>query len=93
MFEHTPIQKESSNSLRELLDSITKNLRSLSSLNINTDGWDILIIHLMSAKLDKTTGKLWKECKLLNELPTLNEFKDFVKGRSDLLQTLDIPNP
>lgn len=93
LFEHTPIQKESSNSLRELLDSITKNLRSLSSLNINTDGWDILIIHLMSAKLDKTTGKLWKECKLLNELPTLNEFKDFVKGRADLLETLEYTQP
>lgn len=89
LFEFTPLQKESSKSLRELLDAISRNLRSLSALQLDISGWDTLIIHLMSSKLDRTTSKHWKEYSTQDELPSLEEFKTFLKGRADLLETLE----
>lgn len=58
------------------IDSVSRNLRSLNSLEIDADAWDIIIIHLM-----------WKECRLENKLPSRSEFKSFLKGLEGLEYT------
>lgn len=44
---------------------------------------------MMSSKLDRNSGKLWKDNKLENEIPMLGEFKLFLKDRADVLETLE----
>lgn len=84
------IMKESSTSLRSMVDTINKNLRALNTLKINTENWDVLIIHIASSKLDTISSRAWKEhINFCKELPTLDKFITFLKGQADLLESLE----
>lgn len=84
------IPKESSTALRSLIDAINKNLRALNILNIKTDNWDVLIIHMASSKLDVTSSRAWKEhINFSKELPTLEKFITFLKGQAELLESVE----
>ncbi|XP_028042685.1 uncharacterized protein LOC114252404, partial [Bombyx mandarina] len=73
-----PIARESERSLRFLVDHVTKNLRALSSLELPTDKWDILLIFLLSSKLDNVTLIKWEELRnTFDSVPELNQFHKF----------------
>ncbi|CAH2108130.1 unnamed protein product [Euphydryas editha] len=94
LFNVDSINKESSQSLRYLLDITNKNIRALASLGQPTQHWDTLIVHMMSNKLDSTTSRQWEEHRnLLKEVPTLAEFNRFLSNRADLLETIDESKP
>ncbi|XP_022828982.1 uncharacterized protein LOC111358223 isoform X2 [Spodoptera litura] len=83
-----PIVKESFKALRYLIDHLSKNLSSLHTLGLPTDQWDVLLIFIVSAKLDSTTGIKWEEYKnSLSDLPTLDQFYSFLRNRADILET------
>lgn len=90
LFNIDPITKESARALRNIIDVVSKNLRSLKSLNVPTEHWDILIIHIVSNKLDPATIRDWESQRnTIKELPTFNDFLNFLKNRADLLETMD----
>lgn len=62
---------------------------ALKTLNLPTEHWDEIVIHLVSQKLDKTSFTEWEEFKCNKTLPSLNEFYEFLKSRADFLETLD----
>ncbi|XP_023947664.2 uncharacterized protein LOC112052716 [Bicyclus anynana] len=84
--------RESDKSLRFIVDHVTKNLRALSTLKQPTEHWDSLIIYLVSAKLDNNTRFKWEEFIQNNvsysEMPTLEIFLNFLKGRADVLESV-----
>lgn len=85
------MSRESYKSLRFLVDHVSKHLRALKNLGEDTRAWDTLIIHIMSRKLDPHTSLRWEEHR--NDLPSsrmpiLDEFLSFLKGRADVLETL-----
>lgn len=81
--------KECEQSLRFLVDHISKNLRALNSLGEDTDNWDTLIIFMYSAKLNSVTCTKWEEHKSnLSTKPTLEEFYQFLRKRADLVEML-----
>lgn len=81
--------RETDKSLRFVIDHVTKNLRALSTLGLPTDKWDILIIYMVTAKLDNTTCFKWEEHRNnISEIPTLSEFFNFLKCRADVLETV-----
>lgn len=89
LFNVEQVQKDSSKSLRFLVDIINKNLRSLNILDQPTDQWDVLIIFMMSKKLDFISNRQWEEFKSsLSEQPTLKQFITFLNNRAELLETL-----
>lgn len=88
LFEVEPIYTEEPNSLRSLLDNLNKHLRSLRSLNVPTDEWDLIIIYFMVAKLPAILQNKWEERQDSKELPSLQEFKGFLRRRADLLDTM-----
>lgn len=82
--------RESDRSLRFMVDHITKNLRALSSLGQPTDKWDVLIIHIMSSKLDSHTLLKWEECRgVLDDVPNLEQFYKFLINRADVLESIN----
>lgn len=88
IFNLENISKESSGSLRNFIDTVNRNLRALKTLNLPTEHWDILIIQIISNKLDTITNHKWESCRnKLKELPTLKMFNDFLKDRADLLES------
>ncbi|KAL0860640.1 hypothetical protein ABMA27_009990 [Loxostege sticticalis] len=92
LFNVEPITKESSHSIKRLIDQINKNLRALESLNEPTKHWDTLLIHMITQKLDVHTYREWEELKgrLGKDKPTLTKFLEFLCSRADLLETLEL---
>ncbi|XP_049878082.1 uncharacterized protein LOC126375229 [Pectinophora gossypiella] len=94
LFNVKPLPRESERSLRFLVDHVTKNLRALDSLGQPTDKWDVLIIFMLSSKLDSVTLIKWEEhCNSLEgDVPTLEQFKRFLIDRADVLESLNRNN-
>ncbi|KAF9807423.1 hypothetical protein SFRURICE_005381 [Spodoptera frugiperda] len=90
LFSVQSISKESSKSLRHIVDTTNKNLRALSTLGQPVEYWDTLIIYIMASKLDQVTNREWEEHRnSLSEPPTLAVFIEFISNRADLLETLE----
>ncbi|XP_028173207.1 uncharacterized protein LOC114362139 [Ostrinia furnacalis] len=91
LFDLEMIIRESSRSLRNMIDTVNKNLRSLKTLDLPTEHWDVLIIHMVSSKLDPITSREWEEERnKIKDMPSLQQFITFVKNRADLLETMEI---
>lgn len=89
LFNIQPSTRESERALRFIIDHVTKNLRALNTLGQPTLQWDTLIIFMVTAKLDSNTSIKWEEHRnLLSDLPTLNEFLNFLRNRADVLETV-----
>lgn len=90
LFNVDPISKESSKSIRYLIDTTNKNVRALTILKQPTEHWDTLIIYMMSSKLDSVTNRYWEEYRnTLSEPPTLAQFCKFLRDRADLLESIE----
>jgi hypothetical protein len=91
LFEMECVSYESHRAIRFLIDHVSKNLRALNTLEQPTDKWDILIIYLVSTKLDATTFSKWEEYKnTFKNLPALSDFMQFLRNRADILETMAI---
>lgn len=92
LFNIEPIQRESSYKLRNLIDTYSKHLHSLKQMGQQTDHWDVLLIHIITTKLDSSSLREWENAKSNDnkEVPTFNDLKTFLKSRADLLETLEI---
>lgn len=85
-----PASRESHGSLRFIVDHITKNLRAPSSLGLPADKWDVLIIHILSTKLDAHTLLKWEECRSASDdIPTLELFYKFLIDRANILEAVN----
>lgn len=94
VFNLNSINKESSKSLRHIVDTINKNLRALSTLGQPVQHWDTLIIYIITSKLDQVTNREWEEHRnSLTDPPTLDIFIKFISSRADLLETLEESRP
>lgn len=93
LFALEPITRESHKAILFMIDHILKNLRSLETLGLPTDKWDVLIIYIMSTKLDSVTLSKWEEHKNnFTDYPSLNEFIKFIRNRADILETMFVNN-
>ncbi|CAH2097522.1 unnamed protein product [Euphydryas editha] len=91
LFNIKPLSRESERSLRFLVDHVTKNLRALHSLDQPTDKWDVLVIFMLSSKLDSATLAKWEEYRssLDSDTATLEQFNKFMVNRADVLESLN----
>lgn len=89
IFEVSNLKNESAEGLRNLCDTVVKHLRALENLGRPVSEWDDLIIYNLASKLDRYSLKEWESFKVSKEIPTFEDFKDFIRGRADLLETLE----
>ncbi|XP_047520018.1 uncharacterized protein LOC125059586 [Pieris napi] len=89
-FSQKNIVSESSNAVKELLDTTNECLNALKNIGIVTDNWDVIVLYILSSKLDTKSRELWetKICNLTDELPTLNQFFEFLEQRFRSLEFL-----
>ena len=82
---------ESAPRLRKINDSMFKHVTSLKSLANEGELFEVLLIQIISAKLDPTTFREWETRRNKSDLdlPTLAEFREFLKDSADLLETLE----
>ncbi|XP_053623554.1 uncharacterized protein LOC128682758 [Plodia interpunctella] len=90
IFNIESLTRESHKSLRFIIDHMSKNLRALDSLGLPTNQWDVLIIYIMSTKIDPITLRKWEESRnnACSDLPTLSDFIQFLRNQADILETM-----
>lgn len=93
IFSVEQIVRESPKHLRQMLDTVSDSMTSIDGLKVTKDSLcDLLLIHVISNKLDKSSYRDWKEFKTVSELPTLNEFFNFLKHKIDTLDEIHDQN-
>ncbi|KAJ8962427.1 hypothetical protein NQ317_008723, partial [Molorchus minor] len=81
IFDLPNLTQESAADLRKMLDSVSKHLRSLQSLEQPVEHWGTLLVYILSNKLDKTTAREWEKMKgNLDPYPQQSETEDDKKS-------------
>lgn len=90
LFNITTLTKESHQGLRLILDNLEKHLRALEALKLPVQHWDILIIYLITSKLDNISKRDWEKIvRNSDKLPTKTELTNFLKDKCCILESLD----
>ncbi|XP_070529902.1 uncharacterized protein [Cardiocondyla obscurior] len=83
-----PIIKEGASEIRNMCDSVSRQLLLLKALRRDSDKWDDVLVYWLSTKLDAVTAREWHASLKNSELPTMKMFKDFLAHRSRILESL-----
>ncbi|XP_030761095.1 uncharacterized protein LOC115886162 [Sitophilus oryzae] len=90
IFNIQAFSKESSKTLRNIIDTLSKHLKALKQLNQPAEHWDTLIIYIVTSKLDTGTIRDWEEYISKLDVPKLSDLKSFLKSKADLLETIEL---
>lgn len=89
LFNIELVQKENSKALRTFLDEMNIHLRALSNLGEAVETWDILLLRLLSPKLDSRTKREWEAVSSKMTDPKLRDFQEFLENRCQFLENLE----
>lgn len=88
-----PIRNGSHFELRNLSDTVNKNIRCLKALRQGLDHWDSLLIYIVSQKFDSHTKTEWEQYQAQDTLPTYENLMAFLKNHCSILESLSITTP
>lgn len=81
---------ESAQGLKDLIDTSTDCLNALSNIGVDVTNWDIIVIHIITLKLDGESRKQWElhvtSSIAADNLPTYEQFKSFITNRFRALE-------
>lgn len=88
---------ESATFLKELIDTSNDCLSALVNIGIDVSTWDVIVIHLLTLKLDIESRRQWELSASgntnLDELPTYERFKEFITKRFRALEFVESKKP
>lgn len=80
---------ENGTELRNLIDTCTKNVDALKNRELPVAGLsEMILINVISKRLDKETRKLWESQLPADELPTYADMMEFLRERGRILQKM-----
>ena len=85
IMELPSMSKETLAELRQIA-GVAKHLRALKSLKCPTEHWDDVLVYTLSAKLDVNTHREWQKHLTTSQLPTFQQFLEFVNHRCQMLE-------
>ncbi|XP_055590649.1 uncharacterized protein LOC129742731 [Uranotaenia lowii] len=88
LFEFSQLKKESASDLHSLVERFEANVRILKQLGERTEYWDILLIRMLSIRLDSTTRRDWEEFASAKESTTFQDLVGFLQRRVTVLQCM-----
>ncbi|XP_055584795.1 uncharacterized protein LOC129737660 [Uranotaenia lowii] len=88
LFEFAPLKKESASDLHSLVERFEANVRILKQLGERTEFWDVLLIRMLSIRLDPTTRRDWEEFSSTHEAATFPDLVSFLQRRVTVLQSV-----
>lgn len=86
LFEQPILESESAVSLRLLLRTTQKCLRSLKSLGGPTEHWDWMLVYLIVSRLDSKTRRYWELRHTEKVMPTWQQLVTALETRCDALE-------
>ncbi|KAJ8942273.1 hypothetical protein NQ314_010106 [Rhamnusium bicolor] len=86
------LHKGTAAGIREFVAKIKQQMLALENLHENVRNWDMILICILSRKLDSYTSKSYQlDRKNRDVLPTLLEFLDYLEGRATALEAAALP--
>lgn len=91
LFAQKQIPTESAYLIKQLVDTTSTCLKSLSNIGVNTTNWDMIVNYLIVSKLDSETMKQWEQHLSANnyELPTWTQLREFLESRFRSLEMIE----
>ena len=88
LFSQPYMKEESASALRKLWDTTIECERNLKALGWPTEHWGIILVHVVSQRLDSESRKLWEtQTKSIADLTTA-KMETFVKERAQALEAM-----
>jgi hypothetical protein len=88
LFKAKPLLKEDYKELHNLLTCFDANIEQTKRINPDASLFDILVIFMVSSRLDDNTKRAWELHTKNEENPTWNQMREFLEGRVSLLETI-----
>ncbi|XP_076764825.1 uncharacterized protein LOC143431768 [Xylocopa sonorina] len=82
ILETPPIERNSSSSIRRLINNVRQHLKSLKSLGKPVDTWDTVIILNLLSKLDRKTRMDFEKTLVADQIPALDCLLDFLMDKA-----------
>lgn len=86
------IVKGTTQALREFVSKIRQQLGSLKNLKMPVEQWDMILICILTRKLDSYTNRAYQIYRDLSTLPTLDDFLIFLENRASALAAVAQPD-
>nr|XP_026491789.1 uncharacterized protein LOC113397585 [Vanessa tameamea] len=93
LFYQRNVITDSAVNLKQLLDTTSACLKSLSNLGVNIENWDLFINYLVVSKLDQESRKQWEVHVSQTESDALPTWKDLSQFLETRFRTLEMINP
>lgn len=74
--------------LQTIVDSCNNEILSLNAIGIPTDNWDLMVIGIISPRLDTETREQWETLSMKNEFSTWREMREFLNTRCRVLEAV-----
>ena len=91
LFGIEAMRKENFESLNNVLSEFDKNLQMLEKLGQKTEGWSTMLVHMLCARLDPVTLRLWETHHNSKEVPLFADLLNFLRGHCAVLQSVSHP--
>lgn len=88
LFDFPAMKCETAAELHSLVDKFQTNVRILKQLGEETNHWDVLLIHLLSTRLDSVTRRSWEEYSETNNATKFQQLTEFLQHRVNVLETV-----
>lgn len=89
LFNIDPVSKESAGKLRNLVDTMERNLKCLDILVDSSQLLEAILVYLLQTRLDSTTLREFENQFGTDSIPELDELTKFIKRKASLLETLE----
>lgn len=91
LLEFPSISRCTANNLREFITTVNQHIESLKNLNVPVGTWDLVLIYLLTQKLDVQTKQAFEFDRGSSALPKLEDFLGFLEKRCIALENLGVP--
>lgn len=88
LFELPTVTKESPILLRQLTDAVYYHVTALQKLELPTKQWDVVLIYIVTTKLDVLTNREWENSLDADgSIPTFDQLNNFLNKKCFALET------
>ncbi|XP_058811047.1 uncharacterized protein LOC131675938 [Topomyia yanbarensis] len=89
LFELSSIKRESAEEMHSLLESFEAIVKSLDHIvSQPADYKDLLLLHMLSSRLDSSSRRSWEDLSSSREDETLKDLTDFMRRRIQMLEAI-----
>jgi hypothetical protein len=84
LIELAPAKSKSVIEMRRVIDTFRSTIRQLEGMDLDTFGWDAIMVNLLARKMPIGTVHEWEQQRDKNEIPALADFMTFLDGKARL---------